>query len=132
MTPIEQAAAVYQREECARSFREDLEAHLLHGLVFSTPRGFIMARYVRRDWAHSAIVDPWQNGENEATCAPEKDCLHVYLAAGELSEFFTFPHRRVLWVSFERSNRLHFHPYNRIQRLCSKIPIPLAPTMRPA
>jgi len=43
-SPVERAAQVYQREECASSFQSDLEAHLLNGYVFSTPQAFAMGR----------------------------------------------------------------------------------------
>jgi hypothetical protein len=49
MTPIEQAAAVYEREHCPRTLREDLELHLLNGYVFSTPTCFLMGRPVVRE-----------------------------------------------------------------------------------
>jgi len=91
-----------------------MEAHLLHGIVISTPTAFIMARYVCRDWPASSIVDPW---ENDLTCAP-RDCLHIYLAAGDLLEFFTFPHQPVMWISFERRNILRFHSYQALKRRC--------------
>lgn len=113
MTPVEQAAAVYLSEPCARTFREDLELHLLNGVVYSTPTAFIMARYVARDWPALSVVDPDQT---DATCTP-KDCLHVYLAAGDLTEFFTFPHKPCKWVSFERENALKFYSYERIHNL---------------
>lgn len=115
MSPAETAAAVYSREPCARSFREDLEAHLKNGIVISTPTAFIMARYVCRGWPASMIVNPW---ENDLTCV--HDCLHIYLAAGAISEFFTFPHERTIWLSFERENVLRFHPYDTIKRLCTR------------
>lgn len=113
MTPVEQAAAVYLSEPCARTFREDLESHLLHGVVFSTPTAFIMARYVARDWPPHRIVDPSQNN----TTDDHLDCLHVYLASGDLTEFFTFPHKPCKWVSFERENVLKFYSYERIHNL---------------
>ncbi len=115
MTPVEAAAAVYSREPCARSFREDLEAHLLHGIVVNTQTAFVLARYVCRAWPAAAIVNPWIN---DLTCAP-RDCLHIHLAAGRTSEFFTFPHAPCSWVSFERRNILRFHPYDTIQRRCN-------------
>ena len=111
VSPAEQAAAVYESEPCARTFREDLEAHLLHGIVIATPTAFILARYVCRDWPATAIVNPW---ENDLTCSP-RDCLHVYLAAGRTSEFWTFPHQPVTWVSFERRNILRFHRYDTLK-----------------
>ena len=112
MKPVRQAAAVYQSEPCARDFKEDLSAHLLHGSVFSTPTAFIMARYVSRSWPAESIINPWLN---DATCA-QLDTLHVYLAAGDLTEFFTFPHKPVTWCSFERKNTLKFYDYARLRR----------------
>ena len=116
MSPIEQAAAVYQREPCARTFREDLEAHLLHGLVMCTPTAFVMARYVRKDWTHEQIVNPW----HKIHLTSAANCVHIYLAAGRLVEFGEFPHCPVSWVSFERGNKLRFHPYSKIFRKCTR------------
>jgi hypothetical protein len=79
-----------------------------------------MARYVRRDWDPGRIVDPW---ENDLACAPP-DCLHIYLASGDLKVFFTFPHQPVMWISFERHNLLRFHKYNHLRRLCLRHSIP--------
>lgn len=116
MTPAEQAAAVYHREECPRSFRQDLEAHLVNprAVVIATGRLFCMARPVSRDWDQLAITDP---NFNSLTCAP--DCWHVYLGAGDISEFFTFPHDFLPWVSFERGNRLRIHRYDTLRRRCT-------------
>lgn len=111
----ERAKALHYNENGPRSFKEDLEAHLLHGSVFSTPTAFIMARYVSRSWPEESIINPWVN---DATC-PQIDCLHVYLAAGDLTEFFTFPHRSVKWISFERKNTLKFYCYTDLKRRCT-------------
>lgn len=131
LTPVERAAAVYGREACARSFREDLEAHLLHGLVFSTPTAFCMARYVSREWPGGMIVDPHVNdsgvagggvenfGESDLTCAL-KNCIHLYLAAGDMGEFFEFPHEPCEWISYERNNVLRFHSYEALKKRCTK------------
>lgn len=105
MTPVEQAAAVYDREPCVNTFREDLEAHLLNGLVFSTPTAFVMARYTSRE---------------SLTCALET-CIHVHLAAGDVMEIFNFPHIPCEWVSFERDNVLRFHRYEHLKKRCFKI-----------
>lgn len=114
MIPVLAAAAVYQRESCARTMLEDLESHLLHGLVYSTPKAFVMARYVCRDWPHAAITDPEIND-----LPGPKNCLHVYLAAGDVSKIWTFDHAETEWVSFERGNILRFYPYNLLKRRCS-------------
>lgn len=104
MTPVEQAAAVYQQEPCAGTFREDLEAYLLAGLVFSTPTAFVMARYTNRD--------------DDLTCAG-KSCMHVHLAAGDVMEIFRFPHTPCDWISFERKNVLRFYSYSQLKRRCT-------------
>lgn len=116
MTWAEQAAAVYQRELCARTFKEDLELHLLNprALVVSSPQVFAMVRPVCRDWPVSAIVDP---SCNSLTCAP--DCWHIYLSAGEIPAIFTFPHVPLPWVSFERRNVIRFYRYEKIRGLCT-------------
>lgn len=112
MTPIARAHALHYNENGPRSFKQDLEAHLLHGLVFSTPTAFVMARHVSRSWPEESIINPWVN---DATC-DHLNCLHVYLAAGDLTEFWTFPHKPAKWCSFERRNNLRFYPYERIRR----------------
>lgn len=114
MSPVEQAKALHVAEAGPRSFREDMEAHLLHGLVMCTPTAFILARYVSREWPAEWVVNPWKN---EVTCA-RLDCLHIYLAAGDIREFFTFPHNHARWISFERRHILRFHPYAILQRRC--------------
>lgn len=128
MTPAEQAAAVYQREPCARTFREDMDAHLLNpaAVIVSCSSAFLMARPVCRAWDQHAITDPWFNS---LTCAP--DCWHIYLAAGDLSAFFTFPHQPLAWVSFERGNRLRFHSYDTLRRRCTTTRISTVPTSIP-
>lgn len=115
MKPVREAAAVYQREPCVRTFREDLEAHLLHGLVYSTSTCFVMARYVSRSWPDSTIVNPWLN---DPTCS-QLDTLHVYLAAGDLAELFDFPCQPVVWISFERRNILRYYSHISLKRRCT-------------
>ncbi len=115
MTPVEIAKTLHIREDGPRSFLEDLEAHLIHGLVMSTPTAFIMARYVCRDWPGESIINPWVNDPGSSHI----DTLHIYLAAGDISEFFTFPHRPCRWISFERRNILRFHSYDTLKRRCT-------------
>ena len=112
MNAAELAKERHVYENGPRSFKQDLEAHLIHGIVFSTPTAFVMARYVSRSWPDHSIINPWLN---DATCS-QLDTLHVYLAAGDLTEFFTFPHISCKWVSFERKNNLKFYSYARLRR----------------
>lgn len=103
MTPVEAAARVYEQEPCARSFREDLEAHLLNGYVFSTPDLFMMGRAVIRDADPALIVNPWHVFPREAC-----DCWLIYLVAGDMGRCFSFAPAELPWLCWERKNRLRF------------------------
>lgn len=104
MTPYQQARAVYESEPCARTMAEDMVAHFERGYVVNTPEVFLMFRPVSRDGNPDEIVNPWR-------FFPHPDCWHVYLAAGDASQFHRhFPYD-LPWVSFERKNRLRFRRY---------------------
>lgn len=111
MTPIEQAAAVYDREPCARTFAEDVEAHFCNGLVISTPSVFILARAVSRGATREQIVDPWVRFPDHLT-----DAWHVYLAAGDLFQIVRHCPEPKEWVAFERGNVLRFWRFQSIRR----------------
>lgn len=114
MTPAEHAAAVYEREPCARTFREDVEAHMLRGYVIATPEVFAMFRPVRWSAGKAAIVDPWQD---HVGC----DTWHIYLAAGDfptIAAMFPYP---LPWVSYERGNQLRRWPAKKICHLAKII-----------
>lgn len=100
---------VYEREPCARSFREDLEAHLLHGHVFSTPEYFCMGRAVRRDADAADIVNPWVSFP-----MAECDAWMVYLVAGDMRAAWSCFPKLLPWVGFERSNRLRWVSFARL------------------
>ena len=112
MTPVEGAAAVYEREGCARTFREDLEAHLLHGYVFSTPSCFLMGRPVVKGADPVLIVNPWHVFERERC-----DCWMVYLCAGDMREAFVFAPYALPWVCWQRKNKLRYHCFERARGL---------------
>jgi hypothetical protein len=102
-SPVELAAAVYSREECGASFREDLEAHLLNGYVHSTPTAFVMARPVRSSADEALILDPWHSFPRE-----EQDAWLVVLAASDLASLLPlFPHP-LPFIGWEKRNRLRF------------------------
>lgn len=104
MTPVESAAAVYDDGLSPRSFREDLEAHLLHGYVSSTPEGFAMARPVPRMSDEADILNPWKNWP-----VAECDAWLIYLAAGDLRELWArLPFPRA-WIGLERRGRLRWY-----------------------
>lgn len=105
MTPYQQARQVYETEPCARTFEEDLIAHFENGYVISTPEVFLMFRPVRHDWPEVHIVDA-----NLRNCT-QGDTWHVYLAAGDASQFAShFPYK-LPFVSFERKNELRFYRF---------------------
>ena len=104
MTPYLLARSVYESEPCARTFEEDLLAHLYTGYVVSTPEVFLMFRLVHSAAHPEQILDPW-------TIFEGGDCWHVYLAAGDASQFHAHFPQSLQWVSFERKNRLRIRRY---------------------
>jgi hypothetical protein len=106
MTPVELAAKAHLADNSPRSFREDLEAHLLHGYVFSTPEYFAMGRPVRSSASPADMVNPWVNWPRE-TC----DAWLVYLAAGDMQKALTCVPYPLPWIAFERGNALRLHAY---------------------
>ncbi|EIP99340.1 hypothetical protein OpiT1DRAFT_03854 [Opitutaceae bacterium TAV1] len=116
MSPFRQASLVYEREPCARPFVADLSFHHANGYVFSTPEFFVMGRAVPRYAPRSQIV-----GLNVFWSTAACDCWHVYLMAGDMrAALAMFPYP-LPWVSFERSNRLRFYPFDRLNHLISKM-----------
>lgn len=109
MTPVQRAAAVYQREPCARSFQEDLEAHLLHGYVYSTREAFLMARPVWSKGPVENIINPWFNAFSHY------DTWHVYLYAGELAQPFQVAPYPLRYVSWEKRNKLRRYTWLEVQ-----------------
>ena len=104
-SPLLKAAQVYRTEPCVRTFKEDLEIHLLTGFVYSTPDYFIMGRPVDRYGDPALIVDPTYPFPRD-----QWNCWHIYLMAGDVTkcwerEPIVFP-----WVSWEKRNKLKFYP----------------------
>lgn len=58
MTPAEKIAALYDANS-PRTFREDVEAHLMNGYIISEPTMMIMARPVDASAPQDLIRDPW-------------------------------------------------------------------------
>lgn len=106
MTPVELAAAVYSREECSATFRQDLEAHLLHGYVHSTPTAFVMARPVSVLADEALILDPWHNFPRE-----EQDAWLIWLAAGDLASLLTLFPYPLPFIGWQKRNALRFHGF---------------------
>ena len=111
MTPVELAASVYAHEPCARTFREDLEAHLLNGWVFSTPEFFVMGRLVHKDAHPLEIVNPWHMFP-----ADQCNAWLVYLAAGDLSKMWPVMPAVKKWVGWERGNVLRWWRFESLEK----------------
>lgn len=106
MTPAQKAANLYKQEECPRSFREDLEAHLIGGYVFSTPDFFAMGRPVCSTADHADIINPWRTFPEASW-----DCWFVYLVAGDMRkawQTFPFPLEK---IAFEKRNKLRYYRF---------------------
>lgn len=123
MTPVEKAAAVYNSEPCARSFKEDLEAHLINGYVFSTPELFVMGRAVDSSAPYALVTDPWHVFPPECC-----DAWLCYLAAGDLRKMPDVIPYELAKIGFERKNILRYYPGARLthKTRCSIYPTPLA------
>lgn len=58
MTPAEKVAALYDADS-PRTFREDVEAHLLNGYIIAEPQMMVMARPVDTSASQDLIRNPW-------------------------------------------------------------------------
>jgi hypothetical protein len=112
MMPVEKAAEVYQLETCKRSFREDLEAHLLNGFVFSRPDFFIMGRPVIKAASYEEITDPTFRFPS-ANC----DTWHIHLMSGNMVKAWAIMPWELPWFAWERKNELRFYSVSAIRRL---------------
>ena len=112
MTPYWKAQQVYANEPCKRTFAHDLDLHLAHGFVFSTPEFFIMGRPVDKRGDPAKIVDPTVQWPKE-----QCNCWHVYLMAGDPTKAWSIMPWPLGWFSFERNNDLRFYVAERIRRL---------------
>jgi hypothetical protein len=107
-SPAELAASVYEREPCARTFREDLEAHLINGYVFSTREFFVMGRVVRSTAAPEEIVNPWVTWN-------DGDAWLVYLMAGDVRKACCMLPYELPLIGWERQNVLRFWPLKKVR-----------------
>lgn len=110
-SPYERARWVYDNEDCPRSFETDLELHLKHGFVFSTPDFFVMGRAVCSKTSPEEIVNPEVVHRRDL-----HDCWHVYLFAGDLSKAWNVLPYELPMFSLERKNELRFYKFQDLER----------------
>jgi|GEM_PF-1336530 len=108
MTPVEQAKALLGAD-----WLEALEAHLLHGFVFSTPEAFLMGRPVPRA---AEIRDPWQTWPR-AEC----DAWFVWVGVGRAVGLLSLMPYPLPWIGWHRVGRgwseNHWWPADKVSRL---------------
>jgi hypothetical protein len=106
MSPILQAQAVYEREECPRSFWQDVMEHFLNenAYVISTPKCFVLARPVNCLAATAEIVNP--GIEFPRT---EQNAWLIYLLGGSLREVLRFLPYELPMIGWERKNVLRWY-----------------------
>jgi hypothetical protein len=97
---------VYEREPCARTFREDVEAHLLNGYVFSTPEYFVLARPVDSSAPDALVVNPWH--AFPAECC---DAWLLYLVAGRMDAAWRLFPYHLPKIGVERKNVLRYYGF---------------------
>lgn len=110
---VQQAiAALYASHFAAgHTFEADLAAHLRSGYVWASPAAFVMARLVRSDWT-------WAEWGNLELSDPDGDCWCVWIAAGDLAEFFRVCPRETKFACYSRRGFPRLWEFRELQRLC--------------
>lgn len=110
-SPYERAADLYEREYSPRTFEEDLDTHLKKGFLYNTPASFIMGRPVDRFAPGHYVLDP-------AYSFDPSDCNAwlIWLAAGDLREFFLRKPFHLAFVGWQRDNQLRWYEMDRVER----------------
>jgi hypothetical protein len=112
--PVLEAARVYEREYCKRSFEEDLYLYLGFGYVFCTPVAFIMGRPVHSKAPYGKIVDPRVRFHNP-------DAWWIALASSDaISIFFQFEPYPLPLFGWEKCNKPRFHPREKVLKYAQR------------
>ncbi|QIF01956.1 hypothetical protein [Roseimicrobium sp. ORNL1] len=115
-TVLSQALALYDRAgetqtgtpTQSRTFEEDLAAFIHTGRVYITPTCVLFAKAVP---SHREYHEPWDTWEPH-----ECDAWLVWLAAGDLAEFFQYVPYELPWLVWARRDRLRKWPYDLARR----------------
>lgn len=97
-TPLLRAAEVYEKEVCKNSFDLDVALYLKFGYVIATPQVFLMGRPVEKGASYQQLMDLTHQFESP-------DCWWIFLAAGNLKEFFRYEPFPLPYFGWERSNK---------------------------
>lgn len=109
-TVLAQALALYTDPAfpCERTFEEDLAAFIHTGRVYITPTCILLAKAVPSSRDHHEPWDTWEPHECDAWL--------VWLAAGDLAEFFQYVPYPLPWLVWARRHRLRKWPYEIARR----------------
>ena len=111
VSAYDRARQVYAKELCARTLDHDILLHVMHGYAICRPDLLLLGRPVNREAGREAIVDP--SVEHESP-----DCWHIYLAVGDIREFFKFEPFSLGYYSWERNNELYVFKSEQVRRIC--------------
>ena len=109
MTPFEQAESTALN--LGDTFYADLAEHLTHGIVVSTPTAFVMGRAVSLENRDNVLDLSYHFLPGEC------DAWFVWLAAGDMREFFRACPYPLPHISYQRSGELRIHDWDRMNRL---------------
>jgi len=116
-TPFDEVSELYEVYPQARTFEEDLCAHISSGYVISTPEFFVMGRGVDRWGGEETIADPWHRFPEG-----EVNAWFVYAFAGRLTGEAGAAFRRAIpyeleWVGWARyGRRVRFYRWEEFVR----------------
>lgn len=123
MTPFEAAQGVYEQEDCANTFGEDLFFYLRAGYVWSSRDAFAMARPVML-----LLGDQEGIGMNRGMIVGQFpfvphscNCWHVHLAAGDWKEALGHLPYSLEYISFERDNVFRYYPLNHFSQYATSL-----------
>ncbi len=92
------------------TFHMELEAHLQHGVVISTPDAFLMGRPIAKDADHTLQADVWHQFPRE-----DQNCWMVWAAAGDLSTIWQWVPYPLKWLAWaRREGELRFYSFDSV------------------
>jgi hypothetical protein len=116
MTPYLTAKALHESDPENVPWDDLISAHLVHGVLVSTPDVFLAMRPIDCWSSFDAFNDPWSESDAPAWMGTKSpNCWHVYLAAGDLGGLFDFCPYELPLVSFVRKNTLRFQNFHRLK-----------------
>src|SRR5689334_17190709 len=103
MQPILRARQVYERHGSVRSFDADLDAHLRHGFVLSTPDAFAMGRPVASNASEAELAEIGRT-------FPHADTWLIWSAAGSLVKLVCMLPEPLPLIAFHRTSARRIGP----------------------